>query len=261
MTGNTDPQDPKPVVRAHSRPSTLEEDEWAIDWVQRQWKIAYANELGCLSVGLLFVGGIVAGVGFYNFGRGVGFSLLGIGVVVWGAFLIAYLRRRQKAPSVLAGEPLGTIETLSLPVVKAWRVNMPSFGNKKNGLPWVIRVTQGIHVFFDLGEVSDPRPLISGSMPGARVEFDYYHYEKRGAVKLQMKQLLAVRIKGQLEAYKLGEVLDRPPYLCSFLNSSYPDSFREGGYDVEPRYADEALLEDLEHPVFREFCTVIRSEA
>jgi len=207
MTGITDSKDPKPVVRAHSRPSTLEEDEWAIGWVSKQWKVTYANELGCSSVAVLFVGGILAGAGFYNFGRGVGYSLLAIGVAVWVALSIVYLRRRQKVPSVLAGEPLGTIETMSLPVAKAWNVNSHHYGNKKDGLLWVIQVAQGVHAFFDLGEVSEPRPLVSGSMPGTRVEFDYYNYEKKGVVRLQMKKLLAIRIEGQLEACNLGEEL------------------------------------------------------
>lgn len=256
MTGSTPSHHSKPAVHVCTRPTSLEEDEWAFKWVLSEWKTAYITELGCLSFAILGLGVVLAGVGLYHFGKGVGLVLLAISVTVWIFFIIAYLRARLKAPSVMAGRSLGTLNTVSLPIDKAWKINPQRFQKQKGDFSWIVCVIPGVNVFLFVDRTSKPQPFISGKMPGNRIELDYYVYEEKGLVKLLVRQLHAIRIEGELELERVGEELQEPPILCYWLNSWQSQS-EEEGYPREDRHAIENLLADLKHTVYADLCEVI----
>lgn len=260
MTDEEHSQHPKPVIRVYSRPTSLEEDEWAFKWVLQQWKSAYTFGLGCLSFVILFMVGSFASVGFFNFGMKAGFAVLAIGIAAWVALLISFIRRRRKAPSVIAGKPLGKIETLSLPIEKAWRVDTSKLQTKFNGHFWVFRIIPGVNGVLFIDSTWKPQPFVSGTMPGTSIEIDYYLFEERSpVVKLRIRHVFAVRIEGEPDAGIVDADPVEMPVMCYWLCTSQSRTYDED-HPINPAHAVESLLFDLEHPANRDFCTVIRDD-
>ena len=195
-------------IHVKSRPSTLEEDEWAVKWACKVHERNAKTDLvgASLILGALAVVAVVASYAFLGNAWAGGFGLFSIFLFMY--IIARFFIRRSQRPSLHQGKPIGEVVTVAISVQKAWEI---FDGSKKSSVGslghWIMRIAPGVHVFTMLGQYQTPSPQsVQGFEPGKKVELDMYCYPPSGGGWQRSSSLfLTVRTFEPIENERLGE--------------------------------------------------------
>lgn len=262
-----EPELRKGYVHISERPSTLDEDEWAIRWVSTEYQEnRFGSLLGC-SFGLLIVSFITAGIVSYHAGFQYAKIVLAIAGILFVCVVLRYLWQGFRKPSLVEGEPLGTIVTLRFSVQRAWKIDLSAPNTKKLMTYWIMRVAPGVNIMTSVGKANRIE-LQSGSefVPGCEVEFDIYVKQWGGLYSSPSGCLAVIRSTGSVEiessSESTGKAFIPGSILCFDLIGS-SGRYYDPSEDGEPvgnykKYGEiERMTMELEHPVYADLCEVI----
>lgn len=263
----------KGYIHITERPSTLEEDEWALKWVRREFQSKRAGSFWGCSISTLILScilaAILAGTAGYTYALGV-LALAGCLLVYIAA---RYLWRGFSKPSLAAGSPQGTMVTLRFSVQCAWKMQTPRKDSEKRIQYWIMRLAPGIHLITIPG-MRKRGHLLTGDdfVPGREVEIDLYIKRWPGLDSTPSGWLASIRSVGSVEIERLPfdkEYIPHPIYCFDRIPESVrrSDSQLDDYDEDEPLSSDwvyhslpnrlQMMLLDLQHPIYEDLCEII----
>lgn len=259
-------------IHVSDRASTIEEDEWAFDWVLREFQRGRNEGFAGCSLAVVFVMTVLAvGLG------GIAGQPYALAAVAIASLLLLYIMGRYiiqglRKPFLSAVRPLGKIITVRFSVQRAWGSQEPHPDSKHGSGVWFMRIAPGVHILTVHNPGGRSRLITKDEfLPGSIVEFDLFVKEwKRGTHSEPFGFLIGARSYGhvEIESQPVGKGYPLKAMYCldGFGMTPSARHFREhageADHDNMPSNGEEfigldLMLMELEHPVYHDLCEII----